>query len=195
MSRSAGNAEDAGTATCRRYRAAAAPLPPRRAGRPFNQPRPLFRALANHETRCAPSGQWRTLPLSNGPIGSAAAARIQRKPALAALALRRAVTWCWRARACARRSGSGRGGVAMASNAASLNAVRETMDGAWQPRTATGGRRGRGSAWPRRGPRTRPPLLGEGARAAAAQRCSVWLFLFYFVKQLNQPPPSECLWT
>uniref|UniRef100_A0A8D2MP91 Mitotic spindle organizing protein 1 n=2 Tax=Passeriformes TaxID=9126 RepID=A0A8D2MP91_ZONAL len=43
-------------------------------------------------------------------------------------ALRQAITWGWRARACARRSGSGRGGVAMASNAASLNAVRETMD-------------------------------------------------------------------
>lgn len=72
----------------------------------------------------------RAATISNGPIASASAARIQSKPAPAALALRRAVTWGWRARACAERSGSGRGWVAMASNVASLNAVRETMDGA-----------------------------------------------------------------
>lgn len=35
---------------------------PRRAGRPFNQPRPLMRDLTNHGLRCAPPGQWQCCP-------------------------------------------------------------------------------------------------------------------------------------
>lgn len=100
---------------------------PRRAGRPFNRPRPLLRDLTNREARCAPSGQWQGCPSLER------ANRQQRRRTNSKKARPRgagAAPGCHVGLAGPRVRVPVPGGVAMASNAASLNAVRETMDGA-----------------------------------------------------------------
>lgn len=54
---------------------------PRRAGRPFNQPHPLCGLWPITKRGVRRRANGRAVPLSNGPIASVAAARIQRKPA------------------------------------------------------------------------------------------------------------------